>query len=290
MILRAVHKTLYSYSMPSIDSHNEVRLMPLSDENQTCLGFDLKIHPRTRVLSYDEPGGTVHYFGIRAAHPTLEIAAEAEVHTLIEDPFEGVNLITPDWAWIDEPHTKQTNAEFLVESPYIAFSADLREIAARARRNSDGIIAGFILNLSEWIHKSLRYDPDATHVHSKLDEVLTLRAGVCQDFAHLMIGCCRHVGLPARYVSGYLYVGGAVELKGEQATHAWVECRLPSGRWLAVDPTNNLLVNDRYIAVHTGRDYTDVTPTRGVYVGAPATSLDVTVQVDRLESSVPTSS
>ncbi len=105
------------------------------------------------------------------------------------------------------------------------------------------------------------------------------------DFAHLIwkSRAAGRWGVPARYVSGYLYVAGVEGLRGEQATHAWVECLLPSGRWLGVDPTNDVLVNDRYIAVHSGRDYSDVTPTRGVYIGTPAKSLDVSVQVDRVD-------
>jgi transglutaminase-like putative cysteine protease len=281
MILCATHRTLYCYSMPSIESHNEVRLMPLSDRAQTCLDFKLGVTPQCKVFSYEEPGGTVHYFGVRAAHPLLEILAEARVETHLENPFEGVNLIEPDWDFYERTATKQEHAEFLTESPYITLNAEVSEIATGVRKTSNDAVADFLLRLGHWIHESLTYDPDATHVHTKLHEVLVIRAGVCQDFAHLMIACCRSAGVPARYVSGYLYVGGVDGMRGEQATHAWIECAMPDGRWVSFDPTNDLLVNDRYVAVHTGRDYSDVTPTRGVYVGTPAKSLVVEVHVDR---------
>lgn len=283
MILKATHRTVYTYSMPSIESHNEVRLMPISDNTQSCLKFELKVRPECKVFSYNEPGGTVNYFGVRSSHPSLEIVAEAVVETRIENPFAGLNLMLPDWE--DYAATvAQDQAEYLSESPYVILNDEVAEIAQRVRRESNGSVADFLLRLARWIKQELTYDPDATHVHTKLGEVLTIRAGVCQDFAHLMIACCRSQGIPARYVSGYLFVGGADGMRGEQATHAWLECLMPTGNWVGVDPTNDLLVNDRYVAVHTGRDYTDVTPTRGVYVGTPATSLVVSVSVDRLDA------
>jgi transglutaminase-like putative cysteine protease len=269
--------------MPSIESQNEVRLMPLNDWTQTCIDFKLTVQPQCKVFSYEETGGTVHYFGVRSAHPVLEIVAEALVETKLENPFDGLNLLAPDWAFYDLPATKQDQAEFLSESPYVFLNHEVAEIADSVRRASNDSVADFIIKLAKWIHDSLTYDPDATHVHTKLHEVLEIKAGVCQDFAHLMIACCRSIGIPARYVSGYLFVGGIDGMRGEQATHAWLECLLPTGKWLSVDPTNDLLVNDRYVAVHTGRDYSDVTPTRGVYIGTPAKSLDVSVQVDRVD-------
>jgi transglutaminase-like putative cysteine protease len=217
----------------------------------------------------------------------LEIVAEAVVETRLANPFKGLNLMLPDWEDY-APSTFQEEAEYLVESPYVTLNEKVRVIAEQVKESSNGSVADYLLRLASWIHNELTYDPDATHVHTKLNEVLELRAGVCQDFAHLMIACCRSMGIPARYVSGYLFVGGTDGMRGEQATHAWLECKLPNGTWLGIDPTNDLLVNDRYVAVHTGRDYTDVTPTRGVYVGTPATSLVVSVTVDRLDS-IPTS-
>jgi len=256
--------------------------MPLTDSAQTCLEFRLRVNPPCKVFSYIEPGGTVNYFGVRYPHPRLEIVAEALVETRLENPFEGLNLLEPDWD-LYTTKLRQDHAEYLSESPYVVLNEEVREIAEEVRQSSNGSVSDFLIQLAHWAHESLTYDPDATHVHTKLHEVLELRAGVCQDFAHLMIACCRSQGIPARYVSGYLFVGGVDGMRGEQATHAWLECLLPNEKWLGVDPTNDLLVNDRYVAVHIGRDYTDVTPTRGVYVGTPAKSLDVSVSVDRMD-------
>ena len=148
------------------------------------------------------------------------------------------------------------------------------------------------------IHAHFEYTPGATTVDTPLPDMVAARAGVCQDFTHLMLAVCRRQGIPSRYVSGYLFTGeqaasdqtqrlsqeaaGSRErsgLAGGDATHAWVECLLPNGRWYGFDPTNNLLANDSYITVHHGRDYDDVTPLRGVYKGATETTLEVSVRV-----------
>ena len=148
------------------------------------------------------------------------------------------------------------------------------------------------------IHSDFAYTPGVTTVDTPLQDVVAGRAGVCQDFTHLMLAVCRRQGIPSRYVSGYLFTGeqaasdqtqrlsqGSVAgrarsgLAGGDATHAWVECLLPNERWYGFDPTNNLLANDSYITVHHGRDYDDVTPLRGVYKGASEAVLEVSVRV-----------
>lgn len=259
--------------------------MPLIDASQTPKEFHLRIHPFAKVFLYEEPGGIVHHFGTRQAHPSLEIVAEAVVETHLQNPFVGINFTDPDWSFYDQESTKQGYAEYLSPSPYIAFGDEVMSIAQGVRSNTNDAVFDFVSKLSKWIHDNLDYDPVATHVHSKLDEILQLKAGVCQDFAHLMIACCRMMGIPSRYVSGYLYCGHEEVLRGDHATHAWVDCLMPDGRWLALDPTNELLANDRYIRIHTGRDYSEVTPTRGVYVGLPASELTVSVRVDMVNLS-----
>ena len=286
MILKTTHRTAYHYTWPSVDSHNEVRLHPLTDEFQTCRAFNLSITPTAFVSHFSEPGGVVEVFSVTAPHNELVILGEAEVETLTGDPFEDVDFLTDDWAFYAREEVKERFAEFLAPSHYTQPNSGVTEMANQLLAGPRGSAAQFLLNLNSTIHDALNYVPGATDVHSKLEEILQLKAGVCQDFAHLMIACCRTAGIPARYVSGYLYCGGHPELRGNQATHAWLECPMPSGRWLAFDPTNNLLANDRYVRVHVGRDYADVTPTRGVYIGAPGAGLEVSVQVDRFETRV----
>lgn len=281
MILEATHRTLYLYPSPASESHNEIRVAPLSDASQVCRWFSIEVTPPVPVFSYRDVGGTVHHFGIREPHDRLEIVARARVETLRANPYDGLDISGGEWSYYAQDAVRQANAEFLAPSAFVSFISGAVMLAEEVRRETGGVIP-FLLTLNARIYDLLTYDPDATHVHSTLDEVLSLRAGVCQDYAHLMIACCRSQGVPTRYVSGYLYGGEGI--RGDGATHAWLEVRLPSGDWLAFDPTNNLLANDHHIRVHTGRDYADVAPIRGIYLGPPASLLDVGVSVVAVEA------
>ena len=278
MILSAVHRTTYEYPISSVESHNEVRLMPLTDAFQRCLHFNLQVTPPTKIFSYEDGCGTVHHFSLRNPHRSMDIVAVATVETLLTDPFNDLNLLEPDWEFYDADSTRQGYVEFLSPTTYVPLLPEAYRIAADVRRPNTSVVR-FLLDLTNRIHSLLAYDQGATQVHTTLQEVMSLRAGVCQDFAHMAIACCRSQGIPARYVSGYLYGGPGLAMRGEQATHAWLECLLPDGRWLALDPTNNLLASDHHIRVHIGRDYSEVSPTRGVYVGAPASKLEVSVTI-----------
>lgn len=279
MILEAVHRTRYEYLTPAVDSYNEMRLAPLTDASQVCLDFRLEVTPPAQVFTYQDVGGAVHHFGLREPHWSLEIVATARVETLRSNPYEGLLMDVDDWAHYSHEGVRQANIEFLVESPYVKVSPQVEEIAAISRARTQGVVS-FLLDLNSHVRSLLKYDPNATHIHTTVQEVLKLGAGVCQDYTHLMIACCRSQGVPTRYVSGYLYGGEGI--RGEGATHAWLECRLPDGNWLSLDPTNNILANDHHIRVHTGRDYGDVSPTRGIYMGPPASVLDVSVKVKAL--------
>ncbi len=281
MVLRLRHRTFYKYASPARESHNEVRLKPLDDATQTCLSFVLRIDPAAKMFEYKEPGGTVHHFSLRAPHRTLDIIAESEVETVSRDPFATLNLITDDWA-----HLAPGFAEFLAASPYVDLLPEAEALAAEVRAKTGPSVANFAISLSKEIRHTYAYDPDATHVHSRLNEVIALKAGVCQDFAHLMIACCRSQGIATRYVSGYLFVGDEIGMRGEQETHAWVECLMPSGEWLGLDPTNSVVVDERYVKVHTGRDYSEVAPVKGIYIGSPTEVLDVSVAITRSKSHV----
>ncbi len=279
MILEAVHRTVYTYPSSVRESHNEVRLAPVSDASQTCRDFTLHVSPLTEIFNYETPGGLVHHFGVRGQHERLEVVARARVETHVSDPFVGVDLLQTDWAFYEAESTRQAYAEFLCDSPYVRVTPEIRAMASSMRKDGQ-TVTDYLIDLNGYLNGLLTYDPDATHVHSQLDEVLALKAGVCQDYAHLMVACCRAMGIPARYVSGYLYGGEGI--RGEQATHAWLDCVLPDAQWLSLDPTNNLLANDHHIRVHTGRDYADAAPFKGIYVGPPSSSLEVSVEVRAL--------
>jgi len=284
MLLRCIHETRYRYRTPAFDSHNELRLQPLTDDSQSCVSFTLETDPSCAIFSHREIGGPVHFFNLRAGHKHLTITATSEVRTVSRDPFRGLNLLEDDWDFYRSPLCRQLYAEFLSPSAYAIAHPRATQIAEAAKgRCAGSSVATTLLELCQSIHGEFAYDPDVTHVHSTVAEVLELKAGVCQDFAHLMISCCRAIGVPARYVSGYLY-SGPIPMRGDEAMHAWLECPMPDGRWLAIDPTNNILATDQYIRVHLGRDYGDVTPTRGLYMGTPAESMEVTLSVEPIEA------
>ncbi|UUZ87206.1 transglutaminase family protein [Paenibacillus sp. P26] len=174
--------------------------------------------------------------------------------------------------------------EYLLPTAYTEETEEPRAYAAKHPFRADGIYA-WTRRLSEAIHRDLTYDPEATDVQTKVRDTLQLRRGVCQDYAHLMIALCRSMGLPARYVSGYHFVG---DLQGgsadfEQASHAWVEVHIPGTGWLGFDPTNNAEVGWRYVKLGHGRDYKDIVPVKGVYRGAGGQTLEVAVDVRRLD-------
>ncbi len=310
MHLRVFHTTRYTYPSPAIESHNELRLMPLSDGDQTCLDFRLSTTPPAHLSAYDLPTGRVHYFDVRPPHSELVIQAESLVVTFKHDPFESLQLIADDSAFYAREGVRQRYAEYLLPTERVPLHPETDRIAAVARRQAGIGTASFLISLARLLHRVFTYAPGSTNVNTTLLQVLEHKQGVCQDFAHLMLAVCRRQGIPARYVSGYLYTGetttqtslesdaalSAHATEGRttetsrpleavkpwvsgDAMHAWVECLLPDERWHGFDPTNNLLTNDSYIKVHYGRDYGDVPPVRGVYRGPFAHTLHVSVRV-----------
>ncbi|MBS1727935.1 MAG: transglutaminase family protein [Armatimonadetes bacterium] len=284
MRLSIHHRTHYAYVGQSSASHNEIRLKPLTNEVQRCLEYKVRVSPRAKVYEYETIGGFVNHFSVMDAHEELDVLAESVVETIQRDVFESIDLISNDWVFEPDDEYRNRYAEFLTESPYIQQLPEVSAFVGDLVPKTAGNTAMFVLELKEKIFETFDYQANLTNVHSLLHELFDLKAGVCQDFSHLMIACCRSLGLAARYVSGYLYLGDHHELRGTQATHAWVEVLLPSGLWLGVDPTNNILVDDRYVKVHVGRDYSDVTPIKGVYMGFGTAQMDVGVDVQALSS------
>ena len=256
----------------------------MSNGVQTCLEYRVIVDPKTKVYEYETIGGIVNHFAVMDPHDELEILTESLVDTVGRNPFEILDLVSEDLVSPVTQSYHQSQAEFLSESPYVQLLPEIASIAAEIIVESHNNTAQFVLNVKEWIYARFSYQPNVTNVNTMLNEVLELGAGVCQDFSHLMIALCREAGIPSRYVSGYLYLGDHDELRGTQATHAWVEVLLPSGEWLGVDPTNDILADDRYVKVHVGRDYSDVTPVKGIYVGFGTQQMDISVGVQMLSS------
>lgn len=281
-----VHTTEFSYERPVSESYNELRLRPLEDDRQSCVSFRLTTTPMSRGTSYrDSLGNWVHQFNIIPEHRRLKIEAEAVVltHEMVSPPAEKMSLAEFE-AHKDQLH--EDHFDFLAPSEYVPRLPQLAEYTEAARQASDGTIGGFAQAASDMIHDRFRYVKGATHVHSSVEDALALGAGVCQDFAHLMLGIVRTQGLPGRYVSGYLVPGGQngakpklEEVIGGQASHAWVEVYLPNVGWTSFDPTLGQPVELRHVRIAYGRDYGDVPPVRGVFKGHSGQQLFVDVRV-----------
>jgi transglutaminase-like putative cysteine protease len=211
----------------------------------------------------------------------MEIAAESHVETRLSDPFAGLNVIEDDWSYYREGAATRIFPEYLAPTRLVPAEPAAASIAASTRSHDGRSVAAFLVTLTRVLHGLLEYDLHATTVNSTLKEVLEDKRGVCQDFTHLMLAVCRSQGIPARYVSGYvLSRPGGPAMVGGDAMHAWAECYLPDRAWHGFDPTNNLLANDQYVKIHVGRDYHDVSPTRGIYRGPAEQRLEVDVSVE----------
>jgi len=283
---RLVHTTEFLYDAPVSESYNEVRLRPLHDERQSCLSFRLSTSPGSRGTAYrDAHGNWVHQFNVLPEHRRLKVEAESVVlaHGASESAADHTSLAEFDSRrdQLDEEHF-----DFLAATGYVPHLAALKEIIQAAEQVSGATVAGFVQAVSDAIHERFRYVRGATHVHSSIEDSLSLGAGVCQDFAHLLLGVVRMRGIPGRYVSGYLAPGGQTapearqeEVIGGQASHAWTEVLMPSNTWVPLDPTLGKPVGLRHIRVAYGRDYGDVAPVRGVYKGRAGQRLSVDVRV-----------
>lgn len=281
-----MHTTEFLYDGPVSESYNEVRLRPIHDDRQSCLSFGLTTAPASRGTAYrDALGNWAHQFNVLAEHRHLKVEAESVV--LVHETTNGVHDPTT-LAEFDarKDQLDEEQFDFVAPTGYVPHKARLHEIIEAAERASDGTVERFAQAASDLIHERFRYVKGATHVHSSIEDSLTLGAGVCQDFAHLLLGVVRMRGIPARYVSGYLVPGSDAEpnakqeeVIGGQASHAWAEVMMPSIGWKALDPTLGGPVGLRHVRVAYGRDYGDVAPVRGVYKGHAGQSLAVDVRV-----------
>jgi transglutaminase-like putative cysteine protease len=283
---RLVHTTEFLYDGPVSESYNEVRLRPVHDEKQSCLSFRLTTTPSSRGTSYrDAYGNWVHQFNVLPEHRRLKVEAESVV--LAHDSFEPPSKV---WTLAEfdskSDQLSEEHFDFIAATGYVPHLKDLRSILEASLEASDGTVMGFAEVASHQIHERFDYVKGATHVHSSIEDSLALRAGVCQDFAHLLLGVVRMRGIPGRYVSGYLVPGGGngkdakqEEVIGGQASHAWAEVLIPDYGWMGFDPTLGKPVGLRHVRIAVGRDYGDVAPVRGVYKGRAGQRLSVDVCV-----------
>lgn len=288
MKYQLIHKTTYQYDGVVTVSHHYAKLTPRSLPTQRCPWHELEIQPAPvgRGIHHDSQGNATTYFEIEGKHESLVVTAKSFVEVV--SPREKDPSTTPAWEVIrDACHAdkKTHNSEaglFCFPSPMVPVGARFADYARKDFSVNRPILEA-VVALTERIFKEFRFDPNATDVSTPVEEVLEKKGGVCQDFAHVMLACLRSLGLPARYISGYLETAppeGQERLIGADASHAWVSvfCGEEYG-WVDTDPTNNLLPSERHITLAWGRDFSDASPLRGVTLGAGGQSLHVAVDV-----------
>ena len=289
MRYRVTHETIYTYEELVSICHNELRIEPRDTGLQRRLDTALRIEPAPRATSseLDYFGNPTHFFTVEEPHHRMVLHAQSELE------LEAPSAEQPETlAWeslrdrVREDRSPDALAAFEMTfgSPLVPLA---REFEAYARpcfpRGAE--LVPCVVELTHRIHTDFAYRPGATSVTTPVREVLLAREGVCQDFAHVQLACLRALGLPARYVSGYLHTRpapGRQRLVGADASHAWVSVYCGDAGWIDVDPTNDLLVSDQHLTLAWGRDYGDVSPIKGVILGSGGHTVDVGVDVERL--------
>ncbi len=275
---RIKHITRYSYPAQVIDSANQVMLFPLDDAQQEVLKHDLIITQRPSVEIFtDYFGNKIGIFSLIKPHRELMI--ESIIEVLIHEAPLPVNDTEAETQW--------ENLTVICEQfPYMDFMLlenfeAKQEITNVVNSLRDENITPFVIaqKMSAFVYDNFEYRKGVTNVETQVDEIWKLKAGVCQDFAHVLLVMLRLVGIPARYVSGYICPKNH-ELRGEGATHAWVEAYIPFHGWLGFDPTNNCITSDRHVRLAIGRSFTDCTPVKGTYKGSSEHKLEVSVTIE----------
>ncbi len=275
--MRVVHATGYAYKSPVTASFNEARLTPRSDSRQNVILNRVETTPATRSYRYVDYWGTaVTSFDLHAPHTELEVVSSSVVETEPDQlPEEKVT-----WEELRSEAVIDRFDEVLSPTRYTPASKRVQRVGQRIAKEyepQDAVIAA-----ANWAHSELEYVPGTTGVHSSGLDALREGKGVCQDFAHLTLILLRSMGIPSRYVSGYLHpkrkatIGDTID--GQ--SHAWIQAW--TGGWWNYDPTNDNEINEQYVTVGVGRDYADVTPLKGIYSGEGSTDLDVVVEITRL--------
>jgi transglutaminase-like putative cysteine protease len=306
---RITHTTCYHYSQPVGLCQNEARLQPRIFWRQHCHSsrFDIKPPPMDFSERIDFFGNRVAYFAIQQPHTQLIVTAISDVtifprqnnldlfnqmtweqvrSLLQETPVQGQSQSQQGQIQIQDQTFEILDArQYVLDSPMVTISPELANYAQSSFQPNRALV-DVVHDLMQRIYKDFTYDPAFTTIATPLSEVLSFRRGVCQDFAHLAIGCLRAYGIAARYISGYVETlpePGKQRLVGADASHAWFSVYIPGTGWLDFDPTNNTVPLDQHITLAWGRDYADVTPLKGIAFGGGQHTLSVSVDVLRLE-------
>jgi transglutaminase-like putative cysteine protease len=286
--LKVRHISRFRYRAPVSESAMEARLHPRTDRQQRCVAFQLAVTPAaTDDPHQDYLGNIIHSFDIPVRHSELMVTTQAAVET--EQPPPLPDALGPDaWQLLDAEVAEGDFWEALAPSTFARTTRLLQQLAHEWDIQRRGDPLQLVREINGRIYTTFDYVPESTSVDSAIDLALETHQGVCQDFTHVMIALVRELGIPCRYVSGYLYHrGDDHDRAAEGAMHAWCEAYLPGLGWIGFDPTNNTMAGERHIRVALGRDYADVPPTRGVFKGSGDHELCVAVQVYHTNAAPP---
>jgi transglutaminase-like putative cysteine protease len=281
------HRTEYAYGEEVTASYGQLHLLPRDLPGQRCSSATISVDPQPETLRErrDFFGNRVGFFSLHVPHTRLTVTARSVVE--VDDRVRDLSLFAErPWeharAAASAPDLDSELVQYLLESPRIPLAPEYREYALQSFTPGRGMLDA-LASLASRIHADFAYAPGSTSVTTALAEVLETRRGVCQDFAHLAIACLRAIGLPARYVSGYIETDpppGRPKLTGTDGSHAWLSVFMPDGGWVDIGPTNDQFAGSRHIVTALGRDYSDVPPMNGViYTGGATERLDVSVDV-----------
>ena len=278
------HVTRYSYEEAVRDSANQVILFPLKDEYQDVTKQDLLITGDPQVEMYkDYYGNTIGSFTYAPPHKELLIDSKIEVEVKEKPMPADTEQKEKQWLHLQQVKYTYPYIDFIKQEIFAAIS-EAKKLPVIAESSAFTPLAASLL-LNEYVFKTFSYDKAVTDVETTIDEVWKLKAGVCQDFVYVLLVMLRMIGMPARYVSGYV-CPNKNGMRGEGATHAWVEVYIPFYGWLGLDPTNNCMVNDLHVRLATGRSFSDVSPVKGTYKGTSHHTLEVGVTISYEDGSI----
>ena len=266
------HRTSLEYSADVVESVMDTRLGPRTDEHQRWGPYELKVSPSAAIRRYaDGFGNVAHLITVAKPHRTIDVLMRGEIETTLADPFQPPRARPTALAPGDA-------ADYLGPSPLIPRTSELDAIAVPIAGDGEAPFE-IVQKLMHVVFERFDYRSDVTTVATTVPDILAHRTGVCQDFAHVLIGLCRALGIPARYVSGYILAGTDRDApkRGASASHAWVEAFTPTHGWRGFDPTNDLMASEHHVKMAVGRDYRDVPPTRGTFRGVADEELMVAV-------------
>jgi transglutaminase-like putative cysteine protease len=292
MKFRIRHITTYGYSEPVNLSQNHARLSPQQNQNQTCIQSEIEIYPKPafQLNFVDHFDNTVTVFELLSSHKEMKVIASSDVE-ILPDMYQSLFTDQVQWEFVRDqlasPRDRAATqaALFTLPTMLTRFTPEMQsyaQISFVAKRT----ILDACQDLMGRIFEEFTFDSSFSTISTPITTVFTHKRGVCQDFAHFTLACIRSMGLAAKYVSGYIETlppPGQEKLEGADATHAWISVYVPGTGWVDYDPTNNLRPHDQHVTVATGRDFADITPIKGVMHGGGTQTLDVAVDMKRLE-------